>query len=326
VRRERASRVRGERGVALLSALLAVALLTVIVIEMTDATLVHTHLTRNAGNAMAAQLLARSAEVAAEALLSSNDTNDPFATCPNGLWATPFVGIPAGQGVVALQVSDEAGKLDLNAVGDQRYRKAVEQLFTSIELDPELVERVAAWIKPAGSEPMATGEASDYCALSMPCEPRQRPMSSLEELLLIRGFDEQTLRVLRPFVTVVPRTDTKSTGRPDTINLNTADWRVLRALGCEIGESDARPDCPSFPDEQKQGEYNTEVGAWKTAHCRDAEALLGTTSKLYAIRASGTVGDVTQTLRTFVRRYGEKTKRLWWQERPVADVLPIEVR
>ena len=53
---------RDERGVALLSALFAVALLTIIVIEMTDATLVHTHLTRNAGNAMAAQLLARSAE------------------------------------------------------------------------------------------------------------------------------------------------------------------------------------------------------------------------------------------------------------------------
>ncbi|MEW6273158.1 MAG: type II secretion system minor pseudopilin GspK [Thermodesulfobacteriota bacterium] len=318
---------RGERGMALLSALLAVALLTVIVIEMTDATLVHTHLTRNAGNAMAAQLLARSAEVAGEALVTSNDTNDPDVTCPNALWAAPIIGVPVGPGVVGLQISDEGGKLDLNGVGDPRYRAAVEELFTLLDLDPELVERIAAWIKPPTTgAPMATGEASDYCALPMPCEPRQRPMTSLEELLLIRGFDDQTLRVLRPYATVVPRTDTRAQGPPQPVNLNTADWRVLRALGCEVGEGDGPPACPSFPTDEQKEEWRKEVDAWKNDSCPGArKEWLGTKSNLYSIRASGTVGDVTQVLRTFVQRGGQRARRLWWQERPVADVMPVEI-
>ncbi|HEY8517832.1 MAG TPA: type II secretion system minor pseudopilin GspK [Candidatus Binatia bacterium] len=324
----RGTGVRDERGMALLAALFAVALLTVIVVEMTDATLVHTHLTRNAGNAMAAQLLARSAEVAGEALITSDDTNDPDVTCPNGLWAAPIIGVPVGPGVVGLQITDEGGKLDLNAVGDARYRAAVQELFSLLGLDPDLVDRIAAWIaSPSSGSPMATGEASDYCALPMPCEPRQRPMSTLEELLLIRGFDEQTLRVLRPYVTVIPRTEQqRSSGPLQPVNLNTADWRVLRALGCDVGESDAPPACPSFPTDEQEQTWRNEVEEWKKQKCAGARReWLGTKSNLYSIRASGTVGDVTQVLRTTVQRSGGRARRLWWQERPVADVMPVEI-
>jgi general secretion pathway protein K len=319
--------VRDERGMALLSALLAVALLTVVVIELTDATLVHTHLTRNAGNAMAAQLLARSAEVAGEALVTSNDTNDPDITCPNGLWAAPIVGVPVGAGTVGLQITDESGKLDLNSVGETRYAEAVKQLFTLLDLDPELVDRIAAWIKsPSSGAPMATGEASDYCTLPMPCEPRQRPMTSLEELLLIRGFDEQTLRALRPFATVVPRTEARSPGRPPSLNALTADTRVLQAVGCEVSDSKGPPECPSFLSEDAEKELRADFQAWKTQSCSGVRGFpLGMKSDLYSIRAIGTVGDVTQVLRTFVRRSGQKATRLWWQERPVAEVLPVEV-
>src|SRR5262249_31436823 len=96
----------GERGVALLSALLTVALLTVIVIEMTDAPMVNTHLSRNAGTAMAAQLLARSAATLGETLVGSDSTN-PDPTCDRNPWAMPYANIPAGAGLVFLQITDE---------------------------------------------------------------------------------------------------------------------------------------------------------------------------------------------------------------------------
>ena len=324
--RVRRSPVRGERGVALLSALFSVALLTIIVIEMTDATLVHTHLTRNAGNAMAAQLLARSAELAGEALISNDDANPQNVTCRQNPWALPLFGIPAGEGVVGLQVSDEGGKLDLNSVRDERYGNAVKSLFSSLDLDPSLVDRIAFWIRNENDPAMATGGGSDYCALAMSCTPRHMPLHSLEELLLLRGFDEQVLLRLRPYATVVPPGPDGKPGTAKAVNPLTAEPLVLAAIGCERGSPP--PDCPSsFANDEKKKEWQTEFDDWKKESCTpDAQRLLKTQSNLYSILASGTVGDVTQTLRTTVQRNGDKVTRLWWQERPLAETMPVEVR
>lgn len=320
-------RARRERGVALLSALFAVALLTVIVIEMTDATMVHTHLTRNAGNAMAAQLLARSAEIAGEALLTNEDTNSSEVTCEDDLWAQPYPGLETGAGMVSLQIEDEGGKLDLNAIGDERYRAAVKQLFADLGLDPELVDAVAVWIAPASRQPMATGEASEYCALPMPCKPRNAPLRSLEELLLIRGFEPETLDRLRPFVTVVPVADGRSTGRPSEVNVNTAPWQVLSALGCEAGPDSLPPPCSARFGDEQQGEWRQDIEAWRTESCPDVPRnLLSTKSNLFSINAAGTVGDLSQTVRVLVRRSGSRAQRLAWQERPNFTAVPVEVR
>lgn len=321
--------MRDESGVALLSALFAVALLTVIVIEMTDATMVHSHLNRNAGNAMAAQLLARSAAVAGEALITNDDANPQGITCPQDLWALPLIGIPAGPGVVGLQISDESGKLDLNAVRDAKYRTAVQSLFSSLDIDPSLVDRIVAWITPANAADgaMATGGGSDYCALAMSCVPRQQPLNSLDELLLIRGFDEQTIARLRPYATALPRSESRGGGAPRAVNLLTAKPLVRTALGCEGG--DDMPECLRGlgTSDEKKTEWKTEFDAWKTANCSAAPAnLLGVNSTVFSILASGTVGDVTQSLRTVVERKGKRAKRLWWQERPLSEVLPVEVR
>lgn len=318
--------LRAESGVALLSALLTVALLTVIVIEMTDATLVHSHLTRNAGNAMAAQLLARSAAIAGEALVSDETTNPAKVTCDKNLWAAPFLGIPAGAGMVALQITDEGGKLDLNSVGDTNYRAAVEKLFDTLGLEQSLVGLIANWIKPATDGSMATGAASDYCALSMPCAPRQLPLNSLEELLLIRGFDRQSIARLRPFVTVIPPANGRSSA-PNPVNALTAKPQVLLALGCEGG--DQVPACPtSFggSDDEKTKDWQKEYADWQTKNCKPgAKNLLSTSSTTFAIDAHGVVGDMEQGLRVLVRR-GKVVQRLTWQERPPSDTLPTEVR
>ena len=316
--------LRGERGVALLSALFAVALLTIIVIEMTDATLVHTHLTRNAGNAMAAQLLARSAELAGEALISNDDANPPGVTCRQNPWALPIFGVPAGEGVVGLQVSDESGKLDLNSVRDPRYQEALKELFRSLTIDESLVDRIGPWISDPNDPAMATGGGTNYCALAMACTPRHKPLQSIEELLLISGFDEQMLARLRPYVTVIPRPDGKP-GAAQSVNPLTAELAVLTAIGCEGGTPP--PDCPqSFASDEKKQEWEASFKEWQTTNCPKAKVALKKQSNFYSILASGAVGDVTQTLRTVVKRNGDKVETLSWQERPIAAAMPVEVR
>ncbi|MBU6283230.1 type II secretion system minor pseudopilin GspK [bacterium] len=294
--------VERERGLALLSALLAVTLLTVVVVELADAVMVHVHLGRNAGNAVAAQLLARSAVVAGEALLIEDAKQNPSVTSPDGLWAMPIV-VPAGDGTVGLQISDEDGKLDLNQVRDKRMRAALERLFTELDLDPGLLDEIVAWTEPPGS-PAGEGAAS-FCALP-DCVPRRAPLGSVEELRLLRGFDDRALQKLRPYVTAWgERSSTVG------VNVNTADPVVLRAIGCEVG-ADFRVPPGGF-------EQTRDVEACPEG---DARSLVRIKSGVFKIVASGTVGDLTQGVTAIVRRDARRATRLSWRERPVSDLAP----
>jgi general secretion pathway protein K len=299
-----------ERGLALLATLLTVALLTVIVVEMTDATLVNTHLSRNAGNAIAAQLLARSALLGGEALLmqDAQDKDGSTRTCKTeGLWALPISGYPAGSGTVDLKITDEEGKIDLNGAGDPRTATALRTLFQDLGLDPKLVDEIAAWISPAG-QPASGPEASTLCQLTVPCTPRHAPLASLDELRLLRGFDDLTIRKLTPYVTAYGE---KSRGLQ--VNANTADPLVLKALGCEVrGDSAAGAVCAT-----KAAEF---------PGCEKASGTIKFKSSTFAIIAAATVGDTTQTVRSIVRRGAHSAKRYTWSERPISDLSPAEVR
>src|SRR5262249_5876191 len=151
---------RNETGLALLSALLAVALLTVIVVEFADTSLLHAHLTRNAGNAIAAQMLARSAVTAVEDIYSSSDLkDDPIP--PHSPITLPVEG-----GVIRVEKIDEEGKLDLNQINDKKQRDALEKLFNELGLDGSLLDKVAAWTTSPTSGKSNNGQsARDVCAL-----------------------------------------------------------------------------------------------------------------------------------------------------------------
>lgn len=294
----------GESGMALLSALLAVALLTVIVVEFADTSLLHAHLSRNAGNAIAAQMLARSAVTGVEDLMDDSEikpeTLDAFLQ-PNQ-WM-PVPGIP-GATVVVLR-SDEGGKLDLNSVNAKLQQKqALKALFSSLGLDESLVDRVSAWIKPADKS--AGGQsARDLCAIPN-CVPRGENMRDMNELHLIAGFDDKVIGDLQRHVTVIP-----GKGTTFGVNVRTATPEVLSAIQCEK---------PSFPPADSKDNDLSKI-------CPNAlPGMALTSSTIYSIIARANVGDATQEVAAMVKpSKGGTATRLTWHERPVSGLTPAEV-
>lgn len=291
---------RGESGLALLSALLAVALLTVIVVEFADTSILHARLSRNAGNAIAAQMLARSAITGAEDVFS--DVDNKFDIPSNSSFP-----IPVSSGLVEITKIDEDGKLDLNQVSkdpNDPQTKAVTTLFGQLGLDDSLVERIAAWISPANAKGTTPSSAGDLCALPN-CVPRGGPMRDFEELRLITGFDDAVLQALRDHVTVIP-------GGKGTTGVYpfSATPQVLSAIGCEKME-------PAKNDSDKPDA--------KTACPNTPPKLLQSTRKTYTFRARAMVGDATQTVSAMDVISGGKVTRLTWHERPVSDLTPTEV-
>ena len=287
------------------------------VVEMTDATLVDAHLSRNAGNAIAAQLLARSAVLGGEAILmqDKNDAEHGNQTCVNGgLWSLPFPPYPIGAGTVELTITDEQSKLNLNDVADPKTEDALKEIFRTLKLDPSLVDRVKAWIAPV-TQAVAGQDASNYCLLPMACEPKHAPLTSLDDLRVIQGFDDASIRALRRFVTAY-RLDTPPRSKPPLfpVNVNTADPLVLTALGCQ-GSDAFRASGACFK------------AVADVESCRQVPAgNLTVKSTAFSIKGTGMVGDTTQSVTAVVRPTAKSTKRLSWRERPVSDLSPAEIR
>lgn len=298
--------LRNQSGLALLSALLTVALLTLIVVEMTDATFVHSHLTRNAGHALAAQLLARSGQVGArEALRQAKEDPDIAAFVDNFIDGPPL-SLPTAQGhLIQIAIRDESGRLNLNDALDNP--EPFENLLADLDVAPGILQAVQARLE-ADPENNLRNLSGD-CSLPMPCEPRPGELQSFDELRTIRGVDEALLTRLRPYVTAFPR----SRGNKK-INIRTASPEVLAALGCE--------DVESLP---KRPRSEVDARAWadnKPCAASKLKVDVLKDSKLYTIITIATVGDATQAVESLVEpRKGPLT----WKQRPVWGVGPAGV-
>ena len=294
----------GERGIALVSALLSVALLTLIVLEATESAMLHSHLARNAGDASAARLLARAAEEGGTAYLGQMlRTKEP--TTRLSLLPLSLVILPLGAGDVSIRVEDEEGKLNLNQIADPAHRRALEQLFESLELDPALLDGVAVWVA-ADKGPGEASLAAGSCSLPFPCQPHGGPLRSLEELRLVEGFDDKTLDALRPFVSAYRRKDGRA--GHEGVNADTASARVLAAAGCAIDENYPMP---------LQG-FGRDLPLEEICPAEDRPDGIpikyGQRSEYFRLYATGRVGTTLENLETVAQRRGDKLERLYWSE------------
>lgn len=144
-------------------------------------------------------------------------------------WAKPIVGLPIERAVVAGAIADEQGKLNLNSMvrrGTTRSQPDVDafrRLLTSLELSPDLAEPVVEWM-------MVNGQDAYYLSLPRPYRSAHAPLTQVDELYRVRGFDARTVEKLRPHVTALPA---EQNGDPAKLNANTAEARVL-AAACDV--------------------------------------------------------------------------------------------
>ncbi len=224
--------LRSERGVALLTALLAVALMTLVVVDFTTASALGYLAAANQANELRANYLGRSAVSVGLALLAADSRADSLAKQPfdslADVWAVPFPPIPVGGGAVSLSIVDEARKFDINLLVDPANGKinnaAVERatlLFNMLGVSPAIVPAIIDWLDRDSVEMPGGAEADYYLRLVPPYEPRNGPMPTIGDLRMVRGVDDAVFMRLRQFLTVMPEPQ---------VNANTAPPEVLACL------------------------------------------------------------------------------------------------
>lgn len=216
-----------EKGAALLTVLLLVAVMSIIAVGVLDDIRFGVRRTANATGSSQAQLYALGAEELARVRIARLTRLDPGRTTLKGDWNGRDFTFPIENGVMTGRISDATGCFNLNSVaegrGDRLVRRelGVRQLVILLGAlgIPEgrgqtLADNLADWID---SDDIAMGgaEDQDYARAAPAYRTGGAMLAEVSELRAVRGFTPDVYDRLRPFVCAQPTTDLSP------INVNT---------------------------------------------------------------------------------------------------------
>jgi general secretion pathway protein K len=231
--------LKRQRGVALITAVLMVALATILAVNVIYRGMLDQ---RRAGNLFAldqAFEVALGAEAwAAEVLQRDQQQSQGDNYAEN--WAKPLPPLPVEGGTVSGRLVDLQGRFNLNSLvfpDGTTNPDAVQQLariLVSLDLEPGWASTMADWIDedtqpgfPDGAEDTVyTGQNPPYLAANM-------PITRASEILSLPGFGPERYAKLKPFVTALPV--------GTTLNVCTAPGIVLDALSENVREFGLNP-------------------------------------------------------------------------------------
>jgi len=297
-----------QRGVALITAVLVVALATILAVSVgfkgyldqrrtgTLFALDQSFEVALGGEAWAADALRRDG-------MQSARTDDFTEE-----WATPIPPIPIEGGEFQGQVEDMQGRFNLNNLvvqqgGGHQVDPAALERFTRLlellQLEDKWAAIIADWIDsdiepgfPSGAEDAA------YTGLTPPYRTANMPVTRSSELLAIAEFGLERYRRLEPFVTALP-IGTK-------INLCTASPEVLDALIGEQTEYTLERETMDdlrkqrcFPDKR---DFQQRMSSLDPQQRQALEELVGEKSSWFRSTVWVTIGTTRYTLYSLLYR------------------------
>jgi len=171
-------------------------------------------------------------------VLLSNDKRTSNVDYLGEPWSLRLPPMPVENGELFGHIDDQQGAFNLNNLVSGGKVNLVQlanfqRLLSILGLPPALADALADWID-ADSEPQPKGGAEDeyYLTLQPPYLAANRPLADVDELALVRGFDDGVRARLRPFVSALPVFT--------AVNVNTAPPEVIAAVIDGLGLDGAR--------------------------------------------------------------------------------------
>lgn len=230
-----ARRARRCRGVALLSVMFILVLLSILAVYMTEADHLLLRRADNQRSVEQGMQLAIGAEQWAARVLQ----RDVVAGERDHLgedWNTLGEAVTVDDAQLRTVAYDLQGRFNLNNLSrrDEVWYPAFKRLLRLLEIDEGLAEAVVDWIDEDQQRTHADGaEDLEYLLFEPPYRAANRPMSDLGEMLLVNGVTEEILARLAPFVTAIP------SARQTRINVNTCPPLLFQVLADQVSAADA---------------------------------------------------------------------------------------
>jgi general secretion pathway protein K len=246
----------GQRGVALLVAIMLVALGTILAAAMAYNNAMTARRAAATFDFDQALLVAQGAEaLAAYGLQQQFQQNSPY-TSPSQSWAQPLPPTEVLPGVtLEAYLQDLQGRFNINDLVESDgvtpntvAIQAFERLLNMLNVNPDLADNIVDWIDKSPTAMVANGaEDSVYLELDPPYRTPKLPITSTSELLAMPGMTRAAFDKLAPHIVALPI--------GIQINVCSADPWVLDALAGIVQyssdpqgfEKDRQAEGPCFP-------------------------------------------------------------------------------
>jgi general secretion pathway protein K len=297
-----------QRGVALITAVLIVALATILAVNVGFKAYLDQRRSATMFSLDQGFEIAMGAEAWAADILKRDTQGGSKVDDYTEEWATPIPPIPVDGGDIAGQLEDMQGRFNLNSLvkvenGELVEDKAAVQRFKNLlnllELEEKWADMIVDWIDTDIEATFPDGaEDNVYTSLTPAYRPPNMRITRTSELLALHEFGIERYRRLEPFVSALP---------PGTsINLCTAAPEVLDALLAD-GASEFTRDRKNviemrklrcFPSLQ---DFNSQLDAKIKQDYQDGN-VIGESSNYFRANVWVTIGTTQFTLYSLLNR------------------------
>jgi len=231
-----------QRGVAIITALLIVAIATTISISISTRLQLDVRRTGNVIAGDQAYLYLLAAESWSKRILIQ-DRKDSEIDHLGEDWAIELPPLPVEGGYIQGKLTDLQSCFNINSLLDAGTdtntgtntnvaRTRLERLLTNLKIDTAGAQAIIDWIDSDLQTTIPDGaEDVYYMNLDQPYRTANTPLQSISELRLIKGFEDPVV-----YATVLPHVCAFGVNTP--ININTATTEVLRSLADDLTDSD----------------------------------------------------------------------------------------
>ncbi len=258
-----------QKGVALITALLVVAIAVVLAAALVDRLFLDIRRTENLVHgdqaymhALGLESIARLAMQYDQSFEATKDFDDQFQIESLN---TQYLTAPVEGGIVSGQLIDLQSRFNLNNLqpGTHQAKEIVrfQRLLSRLQLDPNLVWAVIDWIDPDQQvrNPAYGAEFDYYIGLQPPYRSADTLMASPSELRLVKGFeDNKTYETLIEYICALPEYT--------AININTASLEMLNSLDPNLQDTQVEQILTSRGENQdpETGESASNESQFKT--------------------------------------------------------------
>ena len=262
--------------------------------------------------AAAGQNAAGGATPAATTTPAAGGATPAATTTPAAGGATPAATTTPAAGNAAGTATGNAVTYQVDKDLDTRLRSLISQLGGK----PEIVDALIDWLDPDNDTTGTEGAEDDYYK-QRGYRCKNGPLDSLDELLLVKGFDNELLidKNLKSYLTIAP-TDGK-------VNLNTAPIQVLYAvLGTQtsslvqpMSQSDIQ-DLVRYRDEHDLTNVKDMMSAVKISQDQASAVapLVKVNSAYFTVNSRYTIGNVVKNVEALLNRNGTTVTTISWRE------------
>lgn len=308
--------MRGEKGFALVIALVVTALLVALLVEFVNEVYVDTSHSHNFVAAQQAGILAESGVQGGIKLLQVSNALRMGGNYSSLLepWASPQ-SFDAGNGTVSIAIEEESGKLDLNSATsptgtpDVFSHDTMLRLLDNLKLSRDLYEPLADWADTDETPRPNGAEGNYYRTLKPPYRTRDNKLETFEELALVKGLTPQVLTQLRSCVTVYG----SANGVAPQININTAPKELLASLHEDMTRGDWVEKILEYRKTKVIKNLADVFGADPVGSALAVK--VNCKGSIYRIRAEGKVGESVSIAEAVVTNVEDnKPTVLYWRE------------